>query len=155
MNTKYNYIDFTNYVVDLKSIDTNFKSFKHKLENLQNVNVNDKIGFDDDDKLYIDRSNALQPLIRWFYKQNRETSLAKLCDILGEYKKLLKLINISLYKVNEDNDELRILSNDIKGFNLKLIVGLDNLKETYKYDEAYKKKISDVQHILTNFEKGF
>lgn len=154
MDPKYNYIDFTNYVVDLKSIDTNFKSFKHKLDDLQNVKVNDKIGFEDD-ILYVDQGNALQPLIRWFYKQNRETSLSKLCDILGEYKKLLKLINITLYKVNEDNDELIVLSKEIKYFNMKLLNGLDNLKETYKYDDTYRKKITDVQHILTNFEKGF
>lgn len=155
MADNYIYIDFTNYTVDFKSIYTNFKSFEKKLNLLSEVKVNDKISFDRDNNLYVDYNNSFQPLLRWFYKQNRDTTLNTLAFLMEDYKKLLKLINVSKHHMKDECNELDEIIKEIYIFNRKILIGLNNLKKTYDTDKTYKKLIHDLEHILTNFEKGF
>ncbi len=147
------YIDFTNYDVDLKSIETNFNIFKCKFENIEFIQENDKIGFDENEILYINKQGTLQPIIRWFYSQNRENSINKLSENFLEYSKLLQMIKSIIYS-RKNSDELIELSENIITFNKRIMKGLDNLYKTYRIDYNYGKLIKDMIKVLCNFEKN-
>jgi ferritin len=154
MSKMYNYIDFTNYVVDFKSVESNFNKFKIKMAHVEFIEENDKIGFDENDILYINKQSTLQPIIRWLYSQNREGSINKLSEIFSEYSKLLQMIKISMVHSKNNTDELVDLVNDISVFNKKMLSGLDNLYKTYSTDDIYGKLIKDMLNSLCNFEKN-
>tara|TARA_Y100000780_G_C13684583_1_gene417289 strand:+ start:449 stop:937 length:489 start_codon:yes stop_codon:yes gene_type:complete len=155
-------IDLSEYVIDFESIKNNYNVFNSKLENLKNINIGDKIGFDDNDKIYIISNSKVQSIVRWVYGQNRENTINKLSLIMEDYKKLLRLVTLSNshledYNTNNDGDilELHNFTNVVKIFNKDILIGLNNLKNTYKYDDIYKDKIHKLEFILSNFENGF
>jgi hypothetical protein len=129
--------------------------FRSKLDNLEFVEENDKIGFDKEGILYIDKKRITQSLTRWLYGQTRENSIIKLQELLNEYNILLRFVRIKLSDIRDIYTELLNLSDDIVEFNTKIISGISNLMKTYKYDEPYHKVLSDCTFILSNFEIGF
>jgi hypothetical protein len=159
MTQVYNNIDLSNYKIDFNSIKVSFKDIENKISILKDVNVNDKIGFDASGVLYIDYTSKIQPLIRWFYGQNRENSINKLGLIMEDYRKLLRLITMTFQQVGTDMDKdifnLHQFTCLIKNFNKSILIGMNNLKNTYMYDDIYKEKIHKMEYILTNFENGF
>ena len=155
MSNTYNYIDFTDYVVDFKSIETTFNKLHNKLEQLQFVEVNDKIGFDDNEILYVTKYNSYQHVLRWYYNQSRYTTINKLNDIITEYTKLLQMIRISFSHMKSFNNDSIGITDKIRKFNKKILYGLNNLHKTYIDDENYGKLIKDCLNTICNFEKKY
>lgn len=153
MTNTYEYIDFSNYVVDFQSVQVNFNSFQTKLEKLEFVEVNDKIGFDQEEILYINKQGTLQPIIRWLYNENRENTINKLHDLFTEYSKLLQMIRITTNYTKRNQDKFCNLSNEIKNFNKKICCGLNNLYETYNDDDMYCNMIKEMIIIISKFDK--
>jgi ferritin len=154
MSKMYNYIDFTDYVVDFKSVESNFNKFKVKMAQIEYIEEHDKIGFDENDILYINKQSTLQPIVRWLYSQNRERSINKLSETFSEYSKLLQMIKISMVHSKNNVIELDDLLDEISIFNKKMLSGLDNLYKTYCSDDVYGKLIKDILNALCNFEKN-
>tara|TARA_B110000902_G_scaffold235109_1_gene280197 strand:- start:692 stop:1171 length:480 start_codon:yes stop_codon:yes gene_type:complete len=130
-----------------------FFTFNKIFEPIIGLKENDKIGLIDDIisddtsfkvfiklsqikwNLYLDKSSYTQSLSRWWHQQNREDIFKKLNIMFEVYINYIKYVKVQiLYNKFIDLDP------KIKDFNMKLVLGLNNLKLTYKSD----KKIKDI-----------
>ena len=130
-----------------------FFTFNKIFEPIIGLKENDKIGLIDDIisddtsfkvfiklsqikwNLYLDKSSYTQSLSRWWHQQNREDIFKKLNIMFEVYINYIKYVKVQiLYNKFIDLDP------KIKAFNMKLVLGLNNLKLTYKSD----KKIKDI-----------
>ena len=134
-----------------------FFMFNQMFEPIIGLNKNDKIGMvetiitDDNSfkvfikmseikwKMYLDKSSMTQSFQRWWYEQNRKDIFEHLTSIFDVYKNYLTYIE----KQVSFNNYLD-LKPKIVDFNQKLILGLDNLKLTYKDDEVIVNIISTI-----------
>lgn len=134
----YNDIDFT-------SIKKNFEIFHKKLNEIQNIEKNDKIGFDSNDCVYVIKESKIQPIIRWFYNQSRENTINTLKMITDEYVKLLHMIQFCDLYIRNMNE----YSDKINYFNENILSGLENLYQTYSNDQ---KTQSIIKEIIENID---
>lgn len=145
--------DLSHYIIDIVSIDATFSDFTVKLGNLQYVMEKDKISFDADSILYVNKDTTFQPIVRWLYNLNRETTLNRLALLFEDYNKLLHMVKLII----KNNSLLRTETLDvyyrIRDFNKKIMPGLDNLYKTYTGDQVYTGLLKELITKLCNFQK--
>lgn len=146
--SKNNTYDFMN-----NDFEDFYKSIVDNLYIIQNIKVDEKIGFNQNDECYIDMYTYYQGISRWWYDNNRHKSfifieqhLNKILDLynylsnqkLIVYKPKAKSINKRKY------DKIHKYLIDIRGQLDKCISGLYNLKYTYNNDLIYCKRMDDL-----------
>lgn len=122
---------------------------KINLEIISNIKKGDKLQYHDG-RFYTDEWNYFQPLIRWYNNDTRIKTVTELYTLIENVFKIIdrKSILNNYYepilkemKLTDNND--RELMEIIDGLN-KCIIGINNLKETYKNDI----RISELLNIL-------
>lgn len=134
-----------------------FFMFNQMFEPILGLNKNDKIGMVDIDlpddnsfkvfiklseikwALYLDKSSYAQSVKRWWYEQNRKDIFDNLTTMFNVYTNYLKYVYTQFTYTKFLDLKPKILD-----FNQKLILGLDNLKLTYKNDETIVNIISTI-----------
>jgi hypothetical protein len=111
-----------------------FDKYKKNLEELKKIEYNDKLSFDDNDNIYIDKSNPLQFIKRWYYNENREKTYKILKKKLLDYEKYLSSVIYNLYKV-KNTEKIKKYGEEIIMFNKEILEGLNNLYKTYEDKE--------------------
>jgi hypothetical protein len=144
-------IDMVKHFFDLEDMKKNVLIFKDKLNALTLINEGDKISFDNDNIIYIDRNHTLQCIKRWYYNENRNNTYEKLSIIFDDYNKFLLMINRSLY--NQQNLEFFTIADDVYLFNKNVIKGLYNLKKTYENKEYYDMKLAELIEAIIQYVK--
>lgn len=106
-------------------------SFSHYLEELGNVQEQEKIYINSKKKICIDNSGFLRPLIRTLYGRSRYTTIEELEKIFASY--FILIDNIFTYESKNHN---------LLTFHLvlieSLITGLSNLKFTYEDSKTFE-----------------
>ena len=136
------------YNYDYKKLVKSFEGFREKLGVFGNLNKGDKIGFGENDVIYIDTSSYIQGLTRWYYKQNRDVVMMKIDSIVQEYLLYLRYVD-SVYTNTRNIQHASIVKNLIKSISElsnKIIGGLDILRETYEGDKQVEKKIMSLKN---------
>ncbi len=144
-------INMVKHFFDLEDIKKNILIFKDKLYTLTILNNGDKISFDNENTIYIDRCHTFQCIKRWFYNENRSNTYEQLSIIFDDYNKFLLMINRSLY--NQHNIEFFTLADDLYLFNIKIIKGLHNLKKTYENKQCYDMKLVELIDAIIQYIK--
>lgn len=136
------------YTYDYEKLVKSFEGFREKLGIFGNLNKGDKIGFGENDSIYIDTSSYIQGLTRWYYKQNRDVVMMKIDSIVREYLLYLQYVD-SVYTNTTNIQYASIVKNLIKRINQlsnSIIGGLDILRETYEGDKQVEKKIMSLKN---------
>lgn len=141
--------NMTKYYFDLEDMKKTFSSFKDKMTALTQLQENDKLSFDNNNKIYIDRGHYLQSFKRWYYGESRDVTHDKLSIIFNDYNKYLMMVNRSLY--NQPNYSFYDLADNVYLFNKDLIKGLNNLKNTYNNVKEYNEKLSLLIPVIIEY----
>lgn len=144
----YNNLDMQNFNYDLEDMKANMVSFKEKLNDITLLEKGDKLSFDEQDKLYIDKFHSLQSVKRWYYGMNRENTCTKLASLFEDYNTFLLMVLRSLQSKN--NHEYLNIADQVKVFNRDMSKGLLYLKETYANENDYYQPIVDLVNTLKN-----
>ena len=123
------------------------------LKIISKLEENDKL-ITNEDILKIDKPVLFQGVKRWYSKEGRETTMAKLNDIYNESFKITDdiLQNEKIEKKedsNLDDSNSQILQKFIVEFTNSLN-GIDNLKKTYKDDVPMKSQLDMIGNKLSN-----
>lgn len=154
-NIIYEYISRMKYHhFDKKQILTDFEMHKERLLAITMLQENDKISFDDEYKIYIDRGHSLQFIKRWYYGENKEKTIKYLALVMGQYIDYIDKTSRLTY-FRESIKTYGEFMNQLIIFNEELINGLVNLYKTYEQiqgldDVAEKKLIELLTLIKTN-----
>lgn len=129
-------------VYDFNDMVLNFTNFTTSLGILKDLEVGDKLGVNEKDKLYIDKNSRFQHIRRWYYNQDRDKSMLHLTNLMSEYFILIEMIISSIRNTNKLM--LRINGDNFINFLIKVIElnnkcceGLKVLCKTYEHDEEY------------------
>ena len=142
------HVIFTPYLYDLTDKLTMYQA---QIGNIQYLKISDKIGFDEEGNLYINKGWSGQGIMRWYYNQNREKSLEKTLDVFELYHAFVRtfleqMSNPPSYQ--KGYDEYVDFAELIQEFNSKLVGGFDILIETYKDDTKYCKSLVNIRNRI-------
>jgi len=132
----------------LENIIEKFDEYNIKLGQLQFLEKYDKIAFDKDGNLYINKYTTYQPLLRWIFNQNRENCMNNIRNEFINYSGLLDGILIYMCFPDFHRDEFVDIRYRVVNFNKKLLHGLDILLKTYYNNQKYRDIIKDIQYNL-------
>ena len=123
------------------------------LKIISKLEENDKL-ITNQDILKIDKPVLFQGVKRWYSKEGRETTMAKLNDIYNESFKITDNILADEKNVQKENSNLedsnsQIFQKFIVEFTNSLN-GIDNLKKTYKDDIPMKSQLDMIGSKLSN-----
>ena len=123
------------------------------LKIISKLEENDKL-ITNQDILKIDKPVLFQGVKRWYSKEGRETTMAKLNDIYNESFKITD--NILADEKNDQKENSNLEDSNSQIFQ-KFIVeftnslnGIDNLKKTYKDDIPMKSQLDMIGNKLSN-----
>ena len=123
------------------------------LKIISKLEENDKL-ITNQDILKIDKPVLFQGVKRWYSKEGRETTMAKLNDIYNESFKITD--NILADEKNDQKENSNLEDSNSQIFQ-KFIVeftnslnGIDNLKKTYKDDIPMKSQLDMIGSKLSN-----
>ena len=136
------------YSYDYEKLATSFEGFRKKLGILENLKSGDKIGFDEQNEIYISVNNYIQGLSRWYYSQKREDVFRKLDEQLQEYLLYLRYVDdVYTNTTNIQNASIvKELILRISKLSTSIINALDVLRATYKDDVEVVKKIMSLKN---------
>lgn len=118
---------------DISDIYTRYYEYRNIFKELINIEKNDKIGFDENNIIYLNKNSKFQHIIRWYYSQDRQNTRNKLSEILDEYKIFNDMIIFSIYNKNTNVNEIQSidLRDKLVSLNKIIIDGLEILYNTY------------------------
>lgn len=136
-NMYIEYIDkthkiMTHYTFDIDDMKKTYNDFYDKLKALKDIKEGDKISFDIENRIYIDRASSLQCVKRWYYGETREVTYDKLSFLYDEYNKFLMMVLRSLY--NQKKQHFFSLADTVYLLNKDMVEGLNTLRRTYVKD---------------------
>lgn len=135
---------------DISDIRRNSDLFQRKLKVLQDLEPNEKLYISDEDESLIkDQGVMLVPLFitRWWYSQGREKLLEYFQNIVGDYIKLLDMLN-QASSWNSTDREIHELKEENYKFTKSIEQGITNIKVTYpEYTDFH----SEIEKILGEF----
>lgn len=131
---------------DLQDMEQKFNTFKEKCKLIVFIEKNDKIGFDENDNIYIDKYNSFQCIKRWYYNQNRNMTKQKLKLLFDDYDIFLKMIELALKSPN--GQDYISLSISVIKMNKNIIQGLGQLKKTYENCTMITVLLNDILYNL-------
>lgn len=134
-----------------------FYRIREKLQIIKDLNINDKLGYDEAGVLYIDKYEWGQYFRRVWYKQSRQKTekfldceFTKLCQFLDKYLVFLEETPTFIVKILDP--QYKILTNEICQFINDIIVGLYNLKKTYPDYKELKCRVDSIIMTLVDFK---
>jgi len=149
---------FHNMVFDIMDMNKHFNIFKKKLDILTKLEIGDKIGFDNNNDMYINHKSFFQPLIRSYYAQNRKNTIQHLNTIIKEYNIFLEMVYNSI-KTKDICTLLITKTNYIKLYkktillNNNIIIGLRKLVKTYENHNEICNCIEQIIKDLVDYKK--
>lgn len=131
---------------DMKDMTTKFKYFKQRMRMVVFIEPYDKIGFNEQEEIYIDKYNSFQCIKRWYYNQNRDITKEKLKLLFDDYDIFLKMIELSLKST--DGFNYISIAYSVISLNRNIITGLNNLKKTYENCSMLTVLLNDILYNL-------
>jgi hypothetical protein len=135
------------YLINILSLKKTLDEFKDKFKNFIDISLNDKIYFDDNNIIQIDKSSYIQSFKRWYYSNNRNNTINKVIEDIEEifiFKNMIQEIILQnyihlkldliclIFEINNllrnINESLHILSQTYKD-DYKILTKLINLKK--------------------------
>jgi len=134
-----------------------FDYIREKLSVIRDLNINDKLGYDENDVLYIDKYQWGQYFRRVWYGQSRrktEKYLDRIFTELMQYlDKYLKFLDTTPdFIVKTIDKRYKTLTGEICQFINDIIVGLYNLKKTYPEYKELKCRVDSIIMTLVDFK---
>ena len=136
---------------DYSNMIKTFESFREYFTALRSLQVGDKIGYDENNNLYIDRSGYRQGIIRWYYKQSRTGAIDKLKSKIDEYILFIRFID-NVYGETIDENHRSLVRSIIKNITIlhnTITNALFFLSKTYKSDKKIHETIIMIKDSLT------
>ncbi len=124
LNKTYNKPDFS---IQLKKT---FFKIRTKLNIIQTLKEGEKLGKNDKNEYEIYSNGIGQQLFRWWYSENRETTVMYLDEDFSNYMKFLD--ELCYYLEKDVLGIYSVFANQVKEYNKELIAKLYILKETYR-----------------------
>jgi hypothetical protein len=135
------------YLINILSLKKTLDEFKDKFKNFIDISLNDKIYFDDNNIIQIDKSSYIQSFKRWYYSNNRNNTINKVIEDIEQifiFKNMIQEIILQnyihlkldliclIFEINNllrnINESLHILSQTYKD-DYKILTKLINLKK--------------------------
>jgi hypothetical protein len=135
------------YEMDTANMISNFTVFKLKLAGLADVSLNDKIYFDNNDHIVVDKYDSIQFIRRWAFGINRVNTLTKLRELFDEYSKLTDMILFSMSTKHIKLANMHLFDM-VRKFSAKIYDGILNLLQTYDDDEDAKSILLSIKEQL-------
>lgn len=149
---------------ELHILKQRFTHLKSQLTEVTLLELNDKLGFDEQGNMFIDKNDTMQCIRRWYFNQNRNLLLQYLPQKLDT---LIKFVDIMLGKLNNQYNFylFRMIGLGLINFTEGILQGLQCLDTTYtkdtnihtlldKYSIILEEKLNDLKqskgitHIL-------
>lgn len=146
---------FSEFMFDYTNMLNTFEDFQRKLHVFLHIQKGDKLGFTNNDVLYLDYSGIMQSMRRWYYNQNREVTARKLKTLLEDY---IIFLNLIISSCTTGKTRFIDLAEEVNIFNQTLMNGLDHLYVTYEKEPhklktiiiTYKRSIERLYERINN-----
>mgnify|MGYP003652055341 FL=1 len=141
----------------IQTIKKNYLNMKNKLQIINSLKSNDKLGCDVSNNYYIDAYRWGQFISRRWFNQSREkTSI----DLKRDFEVLMKIFDKYLEYINMKDKGLLIalldgqqkLTKDMLDFVTNIVKGLYNLKQSYPGKSEIKCRIDSIIITLCDFK---
>jgi len=130
----------------LKELNKKFVHFNDIFKNFTYLEENDKIIFDEDNNVIIDKYSYFQCFKRWYNGYNSQIMREKFNKIFINYKDFIRLIQIKLNSYK--NIKYIDLCLKVLDLNKKIKKGLIVLIETYKNNKEIFKFLNDMTYNI-------
>ena len=134
-----------------------FNCIKNKLIIIKDIKINDKLGCDEDNILYIDKYQWGQYFRRVWYNQSRKKTeqflhqaFIEMIQFLDKYLVFLDVTPKFIVKILDPR--YKDLTDEICKFINDIIVGLYNLKKTYPDYKELKCRVDSIIMTLVDFK---
>lgn len=138
------------YLINILSLKKTLDEFKNKFKNFIDISLNDKIYFDDNNIIQIDKSSYIQSFKRWYYSNNRNNTINKVIEDIEEifiFKNMIQEIILQNY-IHLKLDLICLIfeiNNLLKNINESLHI----LSQTYKDDYTILSKIMNLEKKIS------
>ncbi len=137
--------------------EKDFYRIREKLSVIKDLNINDKLGYDENDVLYIDKYQWGQYFRRVWYGQSRQKTEKYLNRVFTEFMQYLDnylkfLDNTPHFIVKTLDKRYKTLTGEICQFINDIIVGLYNLKKTYPEFKELKCRVDSIIMTMVDFK---
>lgn len=137
--------------------EKDFYRIREKLSVIKDLNINDKLGYDENDVLYIDKYQWGQYFSRVWYGQSRQKTEKYLNRVFIEFMQYLDnylkfLDNTPDFIVKTLDKRYKTLTGEICQFINDIIVGLYNLKKTYPEFKELKCRVDSIIMTMVDFK---
>lgn len=135
-------------------LNVDFFKSKEKLVIFKELEQGDKI-LKQDETYYVQKKNILQPIKRWWYKENRENVVTYLDEMFKPFIGFLDRVLDVSKRILEEPDFLEInsLKYNCHEFINETIPGLYTLKQTYENENDIVSKVDSIILTLLDFKK--
>lgn len=96
----YNKFIMRNFELDTASMWKTLERFKEKLQNIDTIEVGDKIYFDQNGYLQVNKAGIRQSFVRWYNSFNRLDTIDRLLDTISELFKFNDMLQFYSQKYN-------------------------------------------------------
>jgi|1048.fasta_scaffold88129_2 hypothetical protein len=139
---------------DIADMNRTLTTFRIKIDTMKELQIGDKIAFDERGVMIIHRASIMQPISRWLAGESRglaSETLRKYMDDLNLFLKMMLVSRVTLF-TNRDYIALWsqcccLLKNVCHGLEMLLI--------TYKYDSVYCDKLEPYQRTYRTLLREF
>lgn len=138
------------YLINILSLKKTLDEFKDKFKNFIDISLNDKIYFDDNNIIQIDKSSYIQSFKRWYYSNNRNNTINKVIEDIEEifiFKNMIQEIILQNY-IHLKLDLICLIfeiNNLLRNINESLHI----LSQTYKDDYTILTKLINLKKKIS------
>ena len=135
---------------DYGEVVNRFDKFYNTFKPLTELNTGDKLGYDNEDNIYIDKQSMIQGFQRWYYNQKRGEVFGRFESQIKEYVLFIRYVDqvyTNTIRV-QDVTLLRALCLRIDSLTKILIESMSYLLITYKNDESICKLLNNLKSTL-------
>ena len=135
---------------DYEEVVNRFDSFYNMFKPLSGLNNGDKLGYDNEDNIYIDKQSMFQGFQRWYYNQKRVDVFGRFESQVNDFILFIRYVDQVYTNTIRLNDVtiLRALCLRINKLTTLLIESMSNLIGTYKDDEVTCKLLNNLKSSL-------
>lgn len=141
---------------DVADMSRTLTDVRIKINNIQHLEIGDKIGFNDEGVLIIHKASFTQPFVRWFSGECRGTALETLRKYMDDLNLFLKMMLISRVSLMTNQHYIMLWSQCVALLK-QLCRGIEALLITYRTDSVYCDQLEPYKEtfnmFLAKFEK--
>lgn len=138
------------YDIDIDNVTATMNRFNDTFYNFTQIQINDKIYFDNSNTIHINKQDIMGSVYRWIYSINRDNTINKLKQSIDELLQFKTMINMYFNTTYTHANVLMLIINQINDLLTNITKSIDILIQTYSNDKQIIDNLKQIRIMIVN-----